>query len=197
MTRSLVLISIAALSASLTACSSWEYKENYLASKETQPLNIPPGLDEPNTQAQLVIPPSEGGGSTGTSAPPALSASAETLKSASRVVERDGTLKLELMDPPTAAFPKVATALERGGYAVISRDEAAGRFTVRARDDGYPVEGGAMRRFFKRMTFSDAGRPVEVMVSASGDGSALTVGGEKVSENLSRTLLEQLGERLK
>lgn len=185
----------------LSGCSAWERKENYLAAKETSPLQIPAGLDEPNTQAQLVIPAAQSSDAAASAEPPKLSASAATMTAASRVVERDGKWQLALAQPPSEVFPLVATALERGGYPILARDDKQFSYQVRAAKNGMAVEGGGVRRFFKRLTFSDAGRPVNVIISPNAaSGSVLSVAapkGDIGGSELAQTLLEQLAERLK
>lgn len=199
--KALNLVVLVPLLGSLAACSSWERKENYLAAKETKTLEIPRGLDSPNTQAQLVIPPTQANAAAASVKPPALDASAATLVDASRVIERDGIWQLDLTDAPEAAFPALATALERGGYPILSKDNAAFTYKIRSQKTGMPVEGGAVRRFFKRVTFSDAGKPVNVVLSANSAGGSVLevkpVKGDQLYPDLARTLLAQLAERLK
>ncbi|GEM_PF-1975414 len=185
----------------LAGCSSWEQKEDYLSAKESAPLQIPPGLDVPNTQAQLVIPPSHSSKSFKSPEPPKLKASAATMAQASRVVERGGAWVLDLESAPDAAYPLLATALERGGYPILRKNPEAFSYEVRAAKDGLPVDGGAVRRFFKRLALSDVGAPVTVVLSANPNaGSELRVASSSkkpMSARGQQTLLEQLAERLK
>jgi uncharacterized lipoprotein len=68
--RPLVWLTLAVVLVSATSSCSWLRKRtNYQASKQTNPLEIPPGLDTPNTSGALIVP-AVGGGSTSTAAGP-------------------------------------------------------------------------------------------------------------------------------
>lgn len=97
-----------ALTSASAGCSWFKNKSNYEKSVETQPLEVPPGLDLPDTTQATSLPPI---GATGT---PIASST-----------------DLEISGSATDAYPKIGAALEGiEGVVINGRAEALGSYDV-------------------------------------------------------------------
>ena len=140
-----VLLALASASA---GCSWFKNKSNYDKSVETQPLEVPPGLDLPDTTMSTSLPPV--GNATG----------AQTAASSD----------LQLSDSATDAYPKIGAALEGiEGVVVNGRAEALGSYDVTYQGQNFLVRvqdstGGGSRL----MALSPDGR-----ILTSGPAAAL------------------------
>ena len=109
-TRTLLVALIAlTLAGAGTGCHWLKKKTSYLASKENQPLEVPPGLDMPNTSDSTPLP---------------------TVNTASGTVAGSGT-DLQIAGGATDVYPKVGAALESiEGVKINGRAEALGSYDV-------------------------------------------------------------------
>ena len=109
-TRTLLVALVAlTLAGAGTGCRWFKHKSTYLASKESQPLEIPPGLDLPDSSGATGLP---------------------TVNTASGTVAGSGT-GLQLAGNATETYPKVGAALESiEGVTIKGRAEALGSYDV-------------------------------------------------------------------
>ena len=92
-----------------TGCSWFKHKSNYTASKESQPLEVPPGLSMPDTSAATALP----------------------NVSSSGVVYSGVPSDVTLAGTAVVNYPKIGTALEGiNGVVINGRAEALGSFDV-------------------------------------------------------------------
>lgn len=166
---------------------------DYKAAQQANPLEVPPGLDNPPNAEALTIP--EAGGptitvngqtvSSGEGAPPAAAVTGNTLT---------------LADTPDGAYRRVGLALERGGVGTISaRDDASHTYQVAVDSmvTTQPEEkGGFLHRLFHRNhseTKAVTGT-VTVSVAPSGSGSVVNVQGDPDAvERVLGVLQQRLG----
>ena len=188
--RTLVLVACC----SIAACGVFggKRRDAYQGSREGRPLEVPPDLDAPPASRSLVIPAggegSADGSVAGESVPPSGGASIEPGRASS----------LSLRDAPAGAWRRVGLALERSGVGeIVSRDEAAGTYTMRLSVTGR--EGG----FFSRMIGRDKASVEEatrvVRITAEGEGSIVRVEDEAGAESTdaaARKLIAALKQRL-
>ncbi|HET6912689.1 MAG TPA: hypothetical protein VFH71_05005 [Rhodanobacteraceae bacterium] len=202
MKKSQLALSIALASSLmlLSACQTirshnpFRHREpDYKAAQQANPLEVPPGLDNPPNAEALTIP--EAGGptitvngqtvSSGEGAPPAAAVTGNTLT---------------LADTPDGAYRRVGLALERGGVGTISaRDDASHTYQVAVDSmvTTQPEEkGGFLHRLFHRNhseTKSVTGT-VTVSVAPSGSGSVVNVQGDPDAvERVLGVLQQRLG----
>jgi uncharacterized lipoprotein len=184
----------------------------YQRSVQERPLEVPPGLDHPDTSGALSIPepvqapaPGTATGSsepvTGIAGTPDATPGAvppQVSTSPGVVVSGEGLL---VNDNPDSTYRRVGLALQRGGEATIAgRDDAAHSYTVRTTGAAAQNPG-----WFKRMiTFGHAGSAapagidLTVRVSAEGAKSRVTIegNGSDDSRDAARALLGMLQQRL-
>lgn len=202
MKKSQLALSIALASSLmlLSACQTirshnpFRHREpDYKAAQQANPLEVPPGLDNPPNAEALTIP--EAGGptitvngqtvSSGEGAPPAAAVTGNTLT---------------LADTPDGAYRRVGLALERGGVGTVSaRDDASHTYQVAVDSmvTTQPEEkGGFLHRLFHRNhseTKSVTGT-VTVSVAPSGSGSVVNVQGDPDAvERVLGVLQQRLG----
>lgn len=109
-TRTLLVALVAlTLAGAGTGCHWLKQKTSYLSSKETQPLEVPPGLNLPDTSAATGLP---------------------TVNTASGTVAGSGT-DLQVPGSATEVYPKVGTVLASiEGVSIKGRAEALGSYDV-------------------------------------------------------------------
>jgi hypothetical protein len=101
---------VLALACASTGCSWFKHKSTYTQSVENQPLEVPPGMSQPDTSAATTLPPA---GNLGAGA--------------ARVRGTD----IRLADAAAVAYPKVGAALEAiPGVVINARTEALGSYDV-------------------------------------------------------------------
>ena len=108
-TRTLLLGAVVVAFASAgTGCRWFKEKTNYMASKESQPLEVPPGLSLPDTSSATVPAVNTASGATGGSA-----------------------TDINLAGSATDLYPKIGAALESiSGVTIKGRSEALGSYDV-------------------------------------------------------------------
>lgn len=148
--RSLMVGAVVLALASAGAGCSWfksKSKSNYTASKESQPLEVPPGLNLPDTSGATALPSvsSVSGSQTGVASDITLSGSA------------------------TANYPKIGTALEGiEGVVINGRAEALGSFDVTYQGQNFLVRVQDSAGASRLMALSPDGR-----ILTSGPAAAL------------------------
>lgn len=176
---------------------------DYRKSAQERPLEIPPGLDTPNSSGALVVP-------TIAAAPPqstssgASTAVTPTAMPPSVSIEPGVQLGgdgLHVADSVESAWTRVGLALERSGAAtVVARDEAGRTYSVETTGQTTQKAG-----WFKRaITLGHASNKVTakvhltVRVSADAAGSKVGVEGatDGASQDAARSLLAALRQRL-
>jgi uncharacterized lipoprotein len=125
--RTLMVGAVVLTLASAGAGCSWfksKSKSNYTASKESQPLEVPPGLNLPDTSGATAL-------------PSVSSASA----SASGVVSRSGVASdITLAGDAATNFPRIGAALEGiEGVVINGRAEALGSFDVSYQGESFLI----------------------------------------------------------
>jgi uncharacterized lipoprotein len=211
------LLGATLLSLSLTACSFFQKRsqsrENvYQKSTEARPLEVPPGLDMPNSSAALVIPTPAAapagdtvaaGEAPATSISPAagneaLPPGAPTTALGGVSLSGDG---LKVADTPESTWSRVGLALIRSGAATIVSSDKQGL--------SYEIESTGVRTekagWFKRaITFGNADKEVatrvglKVRIEADGDASRVRIEGDggEASRDAAADILEALRRRL-
>lgn len=147
-TRSLLVAIVAlTLAGAGTGCSWFKQKTNYLSSKESQPLEVPPGLDLPDTSGATGLP---------------------TVNTASGTVAGSGT-DLQVGGSAAEVYPKVGAALESiEGVQVNGRAEALGSFDVSYQGESFLVRVQDSNGGSRLMALSADGR-----ILTSGAAAAL------------------------
>lgn len=139
----IVAMPVLALSALLlSGCGMFRSEKQWEAAKQEAPLEIPPGLDTPNSSAALVIP------EQGANNPTANGATA-------RVGDQGGSISdgFVLGDNVDSAYRRVSQALEAGDIGqVVAHDDAAHTFTLNVVAAASKAE---KKGFFGRMFSSD------------------------------------------
>lgn len=138
LTRPLLLGAVVvALATAGTGCGWFGHKSDYKASVENRSLEVPPGLDLPNTSAATQLPPPGGlgGAQAATASDIALAGSA------------------------TDAYPKIGKALEGiDGVVINGRAEALGSYDVTYKGQSFLVRVQDSNGASRLMALSPDGR---------------------------------------
>jgi uncharacterized lipoprotein len=203
MKKSQLVLSLALASSLmlLSACQTirshnpFRHREpDYKSAQQENPLEVPPGLDNPPTSEALTIP--QAGGPTVTVNGQQVSNGNAGSGSAAVVTGNS----LTLGDTPDGAYRRVGLALERGGVGTISnRDDASHSYQVAVNSmvTTEPAEqGGFLHRLFHRNhseTRSVTGTAT-ISIAPSGSGSVVTVQGDQdVVQRVLGVLQQRLG----
>jgi uncharacterized lipoprotein len=190
MTKSIRLALAIALASLLPACSMFGGKSDYQEARETRPLEVPPELDAPATNAAMTVPAVAG------------SASATAPSTSPRPIEAGPDARIAVVDSVAGAWKRVGLALERSGVAeLVARDEASATYTVRGTTViTQRAEGGFIRRMFSGGDKERSETVTRVVrVVADGTGSVVQVEDEQgaaTDDELSRRLVEAIRQRL-
>ncbi len=210
------LLSAILIGSLLTGCSFFKNRSSasdnaYKKSQEARPLEVPPGLDMPNTSAALTIPkPSSTPAARDTSDTeisqrPSVINSAAPPTSLSAVAPGAGvTLSgdgLRVADTPASTWSRVGLALVRSGTATIVSSDEAG-LTYQIESTGKRTEKAGW--FKNAITFGHANKEVPtkvsltVRVTAENDGSRVSIDGEagSASRDAADRILKALRERM-
>jgi len=160
----LPLLAVSALL--LSGCGMFRSQKAWETAKQESPLEIPPGLDTPSSNAALVIP------EQGANNPTSNGATARVGQSASQIA--DGFV---LNDTVENTYRRVAQTLEKGDIGqVVAHDDDAHTYSlsVMASD-----ESGGKKGFFSSMFNGKskqsadapgaAPKPVQLTISSSGE----------------------------
>ncbi|WHZ18604.1 MAG: hypothetical protein OJF55_000753 [Rhodanobacteraceae bacterium] len=168
----------------LTGCQTikahnpFRHKEPaYQSAQQEQPLEVPPGMDQPPTTEALAIPDAGTGAAAAgmPSAQPEAGAS-PTVPAATRSVSGNS---LTLGDTPASAYHRVGLALERGEVGqVTAHDDNAMTYQV-AVDTVVTSkpQGGFFHRMFHRSKSETVKGAVTISVAPQGSGSVVQASG--------------------
>lgn len=180
----LLLASVALASCqTIKAHNPFRHKEPpYKSAQQEQPLEVPPGMDQPPTTEALVIPDAGSGTATAASAIPAAQPEAGAPPAAEATPAATGGAagnSLALSDTPASAYHRVGLALARGEVGqVTAHDDAAHTYQV-AVDTvvTQKPEGGFFHRMFHRSHSETVKGTVTVSVAPQGSGSVVEASG--------------------
>ncbi|TAN05433.1 MAG: hypothetical protein EPN36_06550 [Rhodanobacteraceae bacterium] len=187
-TLTLLLLAPIALAGCQTikAHNPFRHKEpSYKSAQQEQPLEVPPGMNQPPTTDALAIP---NAGTGTTSAPASQSGSGQSeagtppaateAPSAATAGAAAGN-SLTLTDTPDSAYHRVGLALSRGDVGqVTAHDDSAHTYEVAVDTTvTQKPEGGFFHRMFHHGTTETVKGTVTVSVAPSGTGSVVTASG--------------------
>jgi uncharacterized lipoprotein len=176
----------------IKAHNPFRHKEPaYKSAQQEQPLEVPPGMDQPATSEALVIPGAPSGAEATsatttagapTTAPPAAVAPAA-----------EGGTSLALADTPDSAYHRVGLALDRGDIGkVTAQDDAAHTYQVAINTVvAKKSEGGFFHRLFHGSKNETVAGNVTVSVAPQGSGSLVQATGDPDAAARVITLLKQ------
>lgn len=128
---------VLALASASTGCRWFKHKSNYTASREAQPLEVPPGLDLPDTSAATALP------------------TASALGSGRAEVGTD----IRLSGSATEAYPRIGAALEGiEGVVINGRAEALGSYDVTYKGQSFLIRAQDSAGGTRLMALSADGR---------------------------------------
>lgn len=175
----------------------------YATARQAQPLEVPPGLDNPPNAEALAIPTAGGNGS---SMPPvtvngepvaAPSGTSVGEPSAAPAYPAVSGNTLTLADDPDSAYRRVGFALQRGGVGTVSgRNDSAHTYQVAVNSvvtTGTQSQGGFFHRMLHRShseTHTVTGT-VNVSIAPSGSGSVVSVQGDADAVERVLSMLQQ------
>lgn len=173
-------------------------REAYQGSREGRPLEVPPDLDAPATSRSLVIPATRDAQAGADHAAPSDASPSSTSTSGGATIEPGSESSLRVTDAVAGAWRRVGLALERSGVGeIVSRDEAAATYTVKATVT--ERKGGMLSRMIGRdkVTVEEATRVVRIV--ADGEGSVIRVedeAGAPATDTAARKLIAAIKQRL-
>lgn len=166
----------------------------YKTAQQEQPLEVPPGMDQPPTNDALAIPGADSGAqagaaATGTGAPPAATEAAPSAGGAT-------TTTLTLPDTPDSVYHRVGLALAHGEAGqVTAHDDTAHTYQVAVNTTvTRKPEGGFLHRMFHRSKSETVQGTVTVSVAPSGTGSVVSAqGNSDAAARVIAVLQQRLG----
>lgn len=177
----------------LKAHNPFRHKEPaYKSAQQEQPLEVPPGMDQPPTADALAIP------EAGTGTAPQPESGAPPGAEAGSAAPAGGVTgnSMALTDTPDSAYHRVGLALARGEVGqVTAQDEAAHTYQV-AVDTVVTSkpEGGFLHRVFHRSHSETVKGTVTVSVAPSGTGSVVSAqGNPDAAARVMAVLQQRLG----
>lgn len=204
-TRTVCTFSLA-IALLLGGCFNSERDPVYVSSQEIDPIEAPPGLDQPSTRDIYDVPGyslPELAAQGDQEAPPEVQPSAVAEKSRSQIRFGPTGLYLAVEDTPDSVWRRLGFTLNRGGMAVRQVDEDQRRYVFSFSHDPIEPEVGV----FERLTFwssADAidysGEYVARVADESSDGvtrvELLDTDGSVVELDRAEFVLARLRERL-
>ncbi|MDE2053707.1 MAG: hypothetical protein KGI62_03365 [Xanthomonadaceae bacterium] len=174
----LLLIASVALAGCQTIKSHnpFRHKEPaYKTAQQEQPLEVPPGMDQPPTTEALAIPEAGNGSQSATAASPESAGAPPAAQAGGGV---NGT-SLTLPDTPDSVYHRVGLALARGDAGqVTAHDDTAHTYQVAVNTVvTKKPEGGFLHRMFHHSKSETVQGTVTVSVAASGTGSVVSAQG--------------------
>jgi uncharacterized lipoprotein len=176
----------------IKAHNPFRHKEPaYKSAQQEQPLEVPPGMDQPATSEALVIP----GASSGAEATSATTTAGAptTAPPAAVAPAAEGGTSLALADTPDSAYHRVGLALDRGDIGkVTAQDDAAHTYQVAINTVvAKKSEGGFFHRLFHGSKNETVAGNVTVSVAPQGSGSLVQATGDPDAAARVITLLKQ------
>ncbi len=174
----------------------------YKTAQQEQPLEVPPGLDQPQTSDALTVPDAGGGtssvpvtvnGQPVSEASPGATTEAPAAAPPTAVVSGNS---LTLADDPESAYRRVGLALERGGVGTISgHDDNAHTYQVAVNSVvEVKSQGNFLHRMFHHSHNETVTGTVNVSIAPSGTGSVVNVQGDQDAvERVLSVLQQRLG----
>ena len=170
---------------------------DYKSAQQEQPLEVPPGLDQPPSSEALTVPDAGGGSS---SVPVTVngqpeSAPAETPAGSPAAPVISGNT-LTLADDPDNAYRRVGLALERGGVGTVSaHDDSAHTYQIAVNSVvEVKSQGNFLHRIFHHDHNETVTGTVTVGIAPSGSGSVVNVQGDPDAvERVLNVLQQRLG----
>lgn len=151
----------------------------YKSAQQEQPLEVPPGMDQPPTTEALAIPDAGNGSQSATAAAPSEAGTPPAAQAGASGATLSGNT-LTLPDTPDSVYHRVGLALARGDAGqVTANDDAAHTYQV-AVDTvvTQKAEGGFFHRMFHHGKSETVKGTVTVSVAPSGTGSVVTASGD-------------------
>lgn len=182
-TLTLLLLAPIALAGCQTikAHNPFRHKEPaYKSAQQEQPLEVPPGMDQPSTAEALAIPEAGTGTAAATAAQPESGAPPAAEAGSATAAGGVTGNSMMLSDTPDSAYHRVGLALARGEVGqVTAQDETAHTYQV-AVDTVVTSkpEGGFLHRMFHRSHSETVKGTVTVSVAPSGTGSIVSAQGD-------------------
>lgn len=181
---------------------------DYQSAQQEQPLEVPPGLDQPPTSDALTVPDANSGlpqvtvnGQPAGSNPPGANLAAPVSADGSApAAAPPGAVvsgnSLSLADDPDSAYRRVGLALQRGGVGTVSaHDDNAHTYQIAV--DSVVTEkseGNFIHRMFHHDHNETVTGTVNVSIAASGTGSVVNVQGDQDAvERVLGVLQQRLG----
>ncbi len=170
---------------------------DYKSAQQEQPLEVPPGLDQPPTSEALTVPEAGGGSSnipvTVNGQPEDAPAGTPAGAPATAVISGNS---LSLVDDPDSAYRRVGLALERGGVGTVSaHDDSAHTYQIAVNSVvEVKSQGNFLHRIFHHDHNETVTGTVNVTIAASGTGSVVNVQGDPDAvERVLNVLQQRLG----
>lgn len=173
---------------------------DYKSAQQTQPLEVPPGLDQPPTSEALTVPDA---GSASSTVPVTVNGQPATDEGASAgtpaATPPSATISgntLSLADDPDSAYRRVGFALERGGVGTVSaHDDGAHTYQIAVNSVvEVKSQGNFLHRIFHHDHNETVTGTVNVSIAASGSGSVVNVQGDPDAvERVLNVLQQRLG----
>ncbi len=171
----------------IKAHNPFRHKEpQYKSAQQEQPLDVPPGMNQPPTENALAIP----GVGTGTAAAPATQPAAAEPPAAEPAAAAPGTAPvansagspgstLTLRDTPDSVYHRVGLALSRGDVGqVTAHDDTTHTYQVAVNTVvTEKPDGGFFHRMFHHSKSEAVAGTVTVSVAPSGAGSVVEASG--------------------
>jgi uncharacterized lipoprotein len=168
----------------------------YKSAQQEQPLEVPPGMDQPPTAEALAIP---NAGSGAASSPAESTAASETgapaMAGAGSAAPVGGS-SLTLADTPDSAYRRVGLALARGDVGqVTARDDTNHSYQVAVVTVvTHKPQGGFFHRIFHHSHSETVKGTVTVSVTPSGTGSLVSAqGNPDAAQRIIAILQQRLG----
>lgn len=204
-TRTVFIFSIAA-SLLLGGCFNSERDPIYVASEEIDPIDAPPGLDDPRTRDIYNVPGyslPELAAQGQQERPPEVQPSSVAEQSRSQIRFGPTGLYLAVEDGPDSVWRRLGFSLNRGGMQVRQADESQRRYVFRFDHEPIRPEIG----MFDRLTFWSRPQPIDysgeylARVAAQAENGMtrielLNADGSVVDLNRAEFVLARLRERL-
>ena len=170
---------------------------DYKSAQQEQPLEVPPGLDQPPTSEALTVPEAGGGSSnipvTVNGQPEDAPAETPAGPPATAVISGNS---LSIVDDPDSAYRRVGLALERGGVGTVSaHDDSAHTYQIAVNSVvEVKSQGNFLHRIFHHDHNETVTGTVNVTIAASGTGSVVNVQGDPDAvERVLNVLQQRLG----
>ncbi len=169
----------------LTGCQTirahnpFRHKEPaYKSAQQEQPLEVPPGMNQPPTTEALTIPNAGSASATPGAAQPSATAAPEPEAEATAPAGGSTGNSLTLSDTPDSAYRRVGLALERGDVGQVTAQDTAHTYQVAVNAVvTQKPEGGFFHRLFHHAKSETVEGTVTVSVAPSGAGSVVTAQG--------------------